>query len=324
MRHSFLSLVCVLFGLASACHPATHVNTHVSLRLSWIPSVTYAGDYVALDHGYWSGEALDVTLQPGGFQFDALKMVAGGTDTFGITSAAQLLQARANGVPVIGIGAVIPRSPIGWVSKADSHITTPYDFKGRRIGAEFGTHTEVTLEALCAKLKIPLTSFERIAVQFDPRPFVVGKVDVLPVFLIDQPFDLEHTGLRLNRIDPGDYGVSLAYGNMYFTTEQIAKEHPDLVKKFLSGAVRGWKWAHEHRQETIDLLQRHIENSPKEVIAQKLQATFDFIDRGHQNYDGVSPMSHDAWANTYGILHSYGSLSKEIDIDSCFSNQFLR
>jgi NitT/TauT family transport system substrate-binding protein len=184
--------------------------------LAWIPGVTFIGDYVAKEKTFWGEEGLEVALNPGGFEFDAIKLVASGADTFGVASGPQILQARASGVPVVAIGATIPRSPIGWVAKRDSGITTPYDFKGHKIGAQFGTHSEITFDALMAKLNIPLNSLDQIPVKFDPRPFVVGSVDVLPVYIIDQPIDLEAQGLALSIIDPHAYSVSLAYGQSLF------------------------------------------------------------------------------------------------------------
>jgi NitT/TauT family transport system substrate-binding protein len=82
--------------------------------------------------------------------YDAIKLVASGADTFGISSSPQILYARAMGVPVVAIGAVIPPSSIGWISKKNSGITKSQDFSNKKIGAQFGTHTEITLEALRA------------------------------------------------------------------------------------------------------------------------------------------------------------------------------
>lgn len=298
--------------------------TQVSLRLAWLPGPTFAGDYSALRNGFWEMEGLSVSVQPGGFEQDALKLVAAGSDTFGITSGPQLLQARANGVPVVAIGAVIPRSPIGWVSKQGSGIRSPQDFVGHRIGAQFGTHTEVTLEALCGKLGIPLDSFERIPVRFDPRPFVVGDVDVLPVYLIDQPIDLQREGLNLNPIDPWDFGVGLYYGNLYFTTEEILRQQPEIVRAFLRGAGSGWIQAEENREETVAMLLRESTGNDPESVRKKLDATFEFILNGKSEYTGVSRMKMAEWKSTSETLSKYGSLSGELSLEEAFTNDYLQ
>ena len=325
---SWVSAIAVMFAAVFAfslpgCSDKQVVSQPASLRLAWLPGATFTGDYVAKEKGYWKEQGLDVTLNPGGFEFDAIKLVAAGVDTFGISSGPQLLQARANGVPIVAIAAVIPRSPIGWVAKTDSGIKKPQDFVGKKIGAQFGTHTEITLEALCAKLGIALTSFQRIPVKFDPRPFVSGDVDVLPVYLIDQPVDLESQGLALNKIDPGDYGVSLAFGNVYFTSEDVIKKHPELVRQFLLGAKKGWGWSFSNRPDAIDVLVRAIPDANKKVLLGKLNSTFDFIQRGNTGYPGVFSMKLVEWESTRDILIKYGDLSKSVEVNRIFTNDFL-
>lgn len=293
-----------------------------SLRLAWVPGATFTGDYVAKAKGFWNEMGIEVEITPGGFEHDAIKLVAAGTNTFGITSGPQILKAKQNGIPVVAIGAVIPRSPIGWITKKESNIKKPHDFKSKKIGAQYGTHTEITLSALCSKLKIPMNSFTRVPVKFDPRPFLAGTVDVLPVYIIDQPIDLSKH-LNLNIIDPGDYGVSLAYGNVYFTSEKTLKERPEEVKKFLKGAQKGWLWTNNNRSEAVNILSGYVENTDKKILLAKLNATFDFIKKTHPKYLGVFPMTYSEWQSTYQILVEYSNLKSNLSLDKCFTNNFL-
>lgn len=295
----------------------------LSVRLAWIPGATFIGDYVAHERGYWKDEGLEVKLNPGGFEFDAIKLVASGADDFGIASGPQILYARAHGAPVIAIGAVIPRSPIGWVAKKNSGIKTPKDFLGKKIGAQFGTHTEITFEALCAKMGIDIKSVNRIPVKFDPRLFIAGEIDVLPVYLVDQPIDLRINGLELNIIDPGDFGVSLAFGNLYFTTEERLKDNPESIRAFLAGSAKGWKWAYENRTAAIEILSKYVQGSDKGTLLGKLNATFDFIHKDQKQYLGVFRMKSEDWTKTKAILSEFGDLDEKIDLEKCYTNDFI-
>jgi len=317
----------VLYAVPRDGIPKQPSQTEASLRLAWIPGATFTGDYVALEKGYWKDAGLDVKLNPGGFEYDAVKLVASGADTFGISSGPQILFARANGVPVVAIGAIIPRSPIGWVAKKSSGITKPQDFPGKNIGAQFGTHTEITLEALCAKLGIDIKSFARIPVKFDPRPFVVGVIDVLPVYIIDQPVDLAAQGLDLNIIDPGDYGVALAFGNVYFTTEETIRTKPELVRSLLAGAKRGWTWTNSHRREAVGILAKVAPDASEDTLLAKLNATLDFVIKGRSSstssYPGVFAMAAEDWQATRDMLVRHGNLSPDVDVGTCFTNKFV-
>lgn len=319
-------LLLAAVGYFFAGHSAGNLPTNgdkVSLRLAWLPGPTFAGDYAAFYNGFWDKKNLAVEIRPGGFEYDAIKQVASGADTFGVTNGPQLLLARANGVPVVAIGAVIPRSPIGWVAKESSGIKHPQDFIGKKIGAEYGTYTEVTFEALCAKLGISLDSLTRVPVKFDPRPFVAGEIDVLPVYIIDQPIDLGAQGIKLNIIDPVDYGVSLAYGNVYFTTEKTIKERPDLVRAFLQGAQQGWIWARQHQDETVQLLLQAAPDANRTILTEKLKQTFVFIQNSEANYPGIYPMESTRWADTATLLSRFGELKGAVQVSEAYSNSFL-
>lgn len=282
-------------------------SSPISLRLAWLPGATFIGDYAAIHTSSWKTRGLDISLKPGGFEFDAIRLVAAGSDQFGVTSGPQLIQARAQGIPIVAIGSTIPRSPIGWVSHLDSGIVKPQDFRGKRIGAQFGTHTEVTFEALMAKLSIPLSAVERVPVKFDPALFLTKQIDVLPVYLIDQPIEFDSNGVKTNRIDPFDYDVGLNYGNLYFTTERLLKDSPDVVSAFVDGARDGWVWAHSHQNEAAELLAAAAPTVPQALHAAKADATFRFI-AGKSEYRGIYPVSISGLLATAELLKTYGKL----------------
>src|SRR6266436_982609 len=52
----------------------------VTVRLKWLHQAQFAGFYVAKDKGYYEAAGLDVSIQPGGSDFPAIQMVAGGRD----------------------------------------------------------------------------------------------------------------------------------------------------------------------------------------------------------------------------------------------------
>ena len=84
----------------------------VTLRLKWFNQAQFAGFYVAKDKGYYNAAGLDVNIQPGGPDFPAIQMVAGGNEQFGVTGADQILIARSKGVPVVALARDLPRESV--------------------------------------------------------------------------------------------------------------------------------------------------------------------------------------------------------------------
>src|SRR4051812_48422610 len=79
----------------------------ISLRLSWLTQAQFAGSYVAKEKGYFKEENLDVSINPGSIDADPIRLVASGSDTFGIVNADQLVVARSKSVPIAAIASTL-------------------------------------------------------------------------------------------------------------------------------------------------------------------------------------------------------------------------
>ena len=54
-----------------------------------------------------------------------------------------------------------------------------------------------------------------------------------------------------------DYGYNLPEDGLY-VTEQFYKKHPETVQKLVRASIRGWNWAYEHREETLDIVMEQV------------------------------------------------------------------
>src|SRR4051794_11554302 len=88
--------------------------TKVSFRLAWVYDMAEVGVFVAKKEGYFEREGLDVTIEQGGFGLDPIKLVAAGSNDFGIGGAGNLLLGRMQGVPVVAVAAEFQNTPVGF------------------------------------------------------------------------------------------------------------------------------------------------------------------------------------------------------------------
>src|SRR3981081_1575281 len=99
-------------GLALLCSSWAHgPSGAVTRRLKWFNQAQFAGYYVAREKGFYQEAGLDVSIQPGGPDFPAVQMVAGGNEQFGVTGADQILVARGKGVPVVAVAVLYRKNP---------------------------------------------------------------------------------------------------------------------------------------------------------------------------------------------------------------------
>src|ERR1700691_5818620 len=137
----------VLTGLCAAAH----AGDAVTVRLKWYNQAQFAGFYVAQAKGFYKAAGLDVIIQPGGPDFPAVQMVAGGNEQFGVTGADQILIARSKGVPVVALAVIYRRNPFVLFSLQKSGIKTPADWAGKKVGVKIGGNEELIYRAVMPK-----------------------------------------------------------------------------------------------------------------------------------------------------------------------------
>jgi NitT/TauT family transport system substrate-binding protein len=236
MRAFIKLLVCAGLWL-----PGTIVQAaeSVTVRLKWLNQAQFAGYYVANDKGYYEQAGLDVSIQPGGSDFPAIQMVAGGSEQFGVTGADQILIARSKGVPVVAVAVIYRENPFVLFALKKSGIVKAAQFAGKNIGLKIGGSEELIYRAVLKSAGVDKGSLHEIPVKFDLSPLLTGQVDVWPGYLINEVLAAEEKGFEVSVIRPADYGVAM-YADTLFTTERMLKQKPDMVKRFVAATVKGW------------------------------------------------------------------------------------
>src|SRR5688572_4214654 len=117
----------------------------VRLQLQWVTQAQFAGYFAAVDQGFYNDAGLDVTILEGAVDIVPQQVVAAGGAEFGISWVPKALVSREEGADIVNIGQVFQRSGTLEVSWADSGITEPTDWEGKRVGTwGFGNEFELT------------------------------------------------------------------------------------------------------------------------------------------------------------------------------------
>ncbi|KAB2891149.1 MAG: ABC transporter substrate-binding protein [Desulfobulbaceae bacterium] len=322
-----LPVALLLFYLLMGCDNHSEEKSKSSAlepvvaRLKWLPGVTYIGSIIAQQAGFWKEEGLDVTIKPGGFEADPIKLVASGAEQFGITGGDQLLQARANGVPIVAIFAELRFSPVGWMSLQESSIKTPHDLIGKKVGTMAGTNVEPMFDALVAKLNIDATKIKKVPVTFSMAPLFSGQVDALPVYLHGQPVEVALEGKKIDTINPADYGIQLM-GNVVFTSEKLIKERPELVNKYIKGLLRAWQASLAEPDKYVDMMLKVTPGLKREIELASFKAMRPFILGAGPNEIGL--MDPAQWQQTFDLLVHYAALPSGLKVEEAYDNSFIK
>ena len=242
-------LVVALLGLMTlaACGDPTATTSggtptkkSVTLALSYIPNVQFAPYYVAQDKGYFAAEGLDVTFKYGQVN-DLLTVVSQGTIPFAIASGDEVLQARAQGIPITYILTQYQKYPVAVASLKGKGMTSAAALKGKTIGVpgHYGS-TYIGLRAILAAAGLTESDVTVQDIGYTQAASLTqGKVDAVSVYSMNEPVQLQSAGTSLDLLQVADAANLASVGVV--TGDKLIKEDRDLVQRMARAIARGIK-----------------------------------------------------------------------------------
>lgn len=215
----------------------------LDINLSWIKNAEFAGEYMAIDRGYFEEAGFsEVNLIAGGPSGTSSEtMVLSGSAIMGTTSplgVAPLIQDEE--APLKIIGTTYQKNPFTIISLGDAApIATPADLVGKKIGVQTGVN-ETLFDGFLAANGIDAAQLEKVPVQYDPQPLVNGEVDGFFGYLTNEALTLELAGEDVVNLPLADNGLPFMAESIVVTQESIETQR-DLLKAALVALIRGWK-----------------------------------------------------------------------------------
>lgn len=238
---------------ADSSHPAL---TKVKVRLAWLQQASYVPFDVAKEKGFYEKRGLDVEIVPSGPDLRPIAPVAAGEDQFGIEGASAIIQAAANGVPIVVIGDYLRKSPEVFMARKSDHLTDIQSWKGKKIGLWIGTHLEPTLYAMLGKVGMSKNDVAIVPAKFDIVPFLAegeSRVPIWNAYVYNEAQLPQEKGIEVDLITPESVGIKQV-GEGLFTSKQFLAKNPEIVRAFVIATIEGIKYAAEHQEEAIQIL----------------------------------------------------------------------
>src|SRR5271169_3397121 len=127
MSKPVVTICCILLFaslVALGCRHSSRETglTKITLQADWYPQPEHGGFYTALVKGYYKDEGLDVSILSGGPYLSPYKMVATGGAQFGMGASDRILEAVAEGQPLIAVAATMQHDPQGIMVRKESAV----------------------------------------------------------------------------------------------------------------------------------------------------------------------------------------------------------
>ncbi|WP_432488982.1 ABC transporter substrate-binding protein [Kineococcus sp. SYSU DK018] len=214
----------------------------ISVQLSWIKNIEFAGEYFADAKGYFSDAGFSkVDLLAGGAAGTAAEaMVLSRRATVGLSSPTLTGPAIVNeDAPLKIIGTTFQKNPFCLVSVEEkTPVRSVADLAGKRLGIQTGGNEQI-FDGFCKANGVDTSSFTVVPVQYDPSVVETGEVDAFMSYLTNEPILLAGRGLTPVTLGFADNGLPVV-GETFTVLQSTIDEQRDMLKAFLKAEVQGW------------------------------------------------------------------------------------
>lgn len=319
----FTAVLLALFtGLISigCSEPAGTTPQKISVLLDWSPNTNYSGLYTAIDKGYYRAEGLEVEIvQAGG---TVVQLVATGKAQFGISYQEEVTFARASGIPVVSIAAVLQHNTSGFASLKGKGIQSPADFEGKVYGGWGSPVEEATIQTLMERSGANFNTVEMLTTgEVDSLIVMEREADFAWIYYGWTGIEAELAGMELNFIQLRDIEPALDYYTpVIITGEDLLKQDPGLVQRFMRATAKGYQLAMEDPAEAARIL---LANAP-ELDEALVTASQEWLKDKYQAGAAVwGYQSKTVWEGYTRWLFENGLIEEMIDVDQAFTNRFV-
>ena len=233
----------------------------VSLQFLWIDQFQFAGYYVAKEKGFYKDVGLEVELKPFKYGINVTKEVLENKSTYAIGRSSLIID-KANGAKIKLLAAIFQSSPLVLLAMKDSGISNVEDFVHKKIMTTDDASTTASLIAMMKHENVDLAYLKEVKHSFNIQDLVNHKTDLMASYISNEPFILEELGLNYIVFDPKDYGFDF-YSDILFTSDDEIKTHEQRAINFRDASLKGWVYAFNHIDETVDLILKKYNKQQK-------------------------------------------------------------
>lgn len=305
---------------AAAQQPAP---TKIKFRLDWKPGAQHAVFYLARERGYYAKEGIDLEIISGSGSADSVKTLGTRAVEIALVDALVLVQAREQQVPAQAVAAYYQRTPISIMSPKAKPIRTAQEMLGKKIGSKKGSATSQGLTLFLEANGIKPEQIQMVDIGFGVQPLLVGQVDALMAFTMNEPIEAETAGMPIHEIMIAEAGVR-AYGLTVSANERFIRDRGDLVRGFLRASKLAMQDALKDPQSAVAAVAKAV---PEINTARELKVmakTIPVWNSEDTRVNGYGWQTEAGWQQTVDTVTRLKLVEKGPSVKELFTVQFLK
>ncbi|WP_261164304.1 ABC transporter substrate-binding protein [Microbacterium sp. Marseille-Q6965] len=292
--------------------------TSLDMVLAWYPDPESGGFYAAEALGYYDDIDLDVSFTPGGPNVSSTQIVASGRSAFGMSDAGAVLQARAEGIPIVAIAAMYQINPVGVMVHASRGVESFEDMRDMTFVSQTG---QIGPEWVGRQLGVELKTQ---AYSGSIANFINDDSLVQQGWPTNETYQALEQGVETDFFPYAEAGIN-PYNDVIFTTEEFLAENPEVVRDFLEASMQGWyEYMSDIEAATAGnelLLADNEEQSPElQWYGWDRQREYIVAEEGAGQ---LGTMTEERWATLIDQFVELGRLEEPLEPSEVFDASFL-
>ena len=254
MRTAVRKLILPLLLLLSAA--SSRAQEKLVFTPQWTAQAQVAGYYVAQEMGFYREAGVDVEIVHPSATISAMNRIRRNESHATTLQLCQAMEVVDSGIGLVNILQTSMNNGMVIVSRRDAD---PLTQKGARVGIWNSGFGQI---AICMSLKEGL-DYEWIRFASNVNLFIKGAIDATLAMSYNEYYQLVQAGYELSEKNVYrfcDHGYNVQEDGVYMTREYYRK-HKDQARKFAEASRRGWDWAAEHPEETLDIVMKYVQDN---------------------------------------------------------------
>jgi len=316
----------LVLGLLAALMAATAAQAQdkVTFRLNWLLYGFHTPFYLGLERGYYKDEGIDLTIGEGQGSVRAVQTVGAKGDMFGLADGGSVVAGVSKGAPVKAVMAVTNSSPYSLAVRADAGIKTLKDIEGKTVATAPGEAGLQLLPGLFARNGVDIDKVKILRVEGSGKMVAVAekRAEGLMAGLDNQSLTLPKQGTPLIDFAYSKYGTNTV-GLTIFTHNDLIKDNPDLVRRFVKATVRSFEAAIKEPEAAIKAGQKVKPDLETDLSLAQLKVGIGLMKTPATEKLPTGAFALKDWEDTVELMKKYMALETAMKAGDFFTNDFL-
>jgi NitT/TauT family transport system substrate-binding protein len=218
------------------------------------------------------------------------------------------------------VGATFQKDPAVLIAHPD--VKSMADLKTRTL--LIGQASETTFWPWL-QAKYGFTDAQKRPYSFSVQQFLVDKNVAQQGYATSEPYSIEKGGVKPTVFLLADQGYP-PYAQTIVTTTKIAKEKPDLVRRFLQATAEGWKSYLKNPGPGNALIKKANPQMEDDLMAfgwKKMQE-YGLVTGGDAKKQGILTMTDARWKQTFDFMPGAGLTKPDLDYRKAYTLEFVK